>query len=135
MSTLFGALQVSASGLSAQRTRLDATASNIANIQTTRGPDGGPFRRLDPVFSSVNMGEGVSGVAVTEVAQDQADPRLVYDPGHPDANDEGYVAMPNINLVEEMVNMVTAQRAYDANASAIDVAKKMARSAIAIGEG
>ena len=81
------------------------------------------------------MGDGVAGVQVVEVAEDQAPPRMVYDPGHPDANDEGYVAMPNVNLVEEMVNMITAQRAYDANATAIDVTKKMARSAIAIGEG
>lgn len=133
--SLMTAMQVSASGLSAQRTRLDATSSNIANLQTTRGPDGGPYRRMDPVFSTVAMGDGVAGVEVVEVAQDQAPPRMVFDPGHPDANDEGYVAMPNINLVEEMVNMITAQRAYDANATAIDVTKKMARSAIAIGEG
>lgn len=133
--SLMTAMQVSASGLSAQRTRLDATSSNIANLQTTRGPDGGPYRRMDPVFSTVAMGDGVAGVQVVEVAEDQAPPRMVYDPGHPDANDEGYVAMPNVNLVEEMVNMITAQRAYDANATAIDVTKKMARSAIAIGEG
>lgn len=134
MSGLLNALSVSASGLTAQRTRLDVTSSNIANIQTTRGPDGGPYKRLDPVFKTIDMGEGVTGVQVEAIEADEGDPRLVYDPAHPDANDEGYVAMPNINLVEEMVNMITAQRAYEANASAIDVTKKMARAAISIGE-
>jgi flagellar basal-body rod protein FlgC len=135
MSTLLNALGVSASGLSAQRTRLNATASNIANVQTTRGADGGPYKRLDAVFRTVDGGDGVSGVVVDEVREDQEAPRLAYDPGHPDANGEGYVAMPNVNLVEEMVNMITAQRAYEANASAVDVTKKMARSAIGIAEG
>lgn len=135
MSSLLNALSVSASGLSAQRTRLNATASNIANVQTTRTPEGGPYKRLDAVFRTVDAGDGVAGVRVDEVREDQEAPRLAYDPGHPDANPEGYVAMPNVNLVEEMVNMITAQRAYEANASAVDVTKKMARSAIGIAEG
>ena len=135
MSTLLNALNVSASGLSAQRTRLNTTASNIANVQTTRSEDGGPYKRLDAVFRTVEGGEGVAGVTVESIQEDQAPPREVYDPGHPDSNAQGYVAMPNVNLVEEMVNMITAQRAYEANASAVDVTKKMARTAISIGEG
>jgi flagellar basal-body rod protein FlgC len=134
MSSLLQALNVSASGLAAQRTRLNATASNVANVQTTRGPDGGPYQRLDVVFRSVDAGDGVAGVRVDEVRRDEAEPRTVYDPGHPDSDGEGYVAMPNVNLVEEMVNMITAQRAYEANASAVDVAKNMARAAISIAE-
>ena len=134
MSSIMQALGVSASGLAAQRTRLNATASNVANVQTTRGPDGGPYQRLDVVFETVNAGEGVAGVQVAEVRPDEAEPRQVYDPGHPDADVNGYVGMPNVNLVEEMVNMITAQRAYEANASAVDVAKNMARSAISIAE-
>ncbi len=134
MSTLMSTLQVSAAGLTAQRTRLDTTASNIANIQTTRGPDGGPYKRQDPVFEAVELGQGATMVRVSGIEADQSPPRLVYDPVHPDANPEGYVAMPNINLVEEMVNMITAQRAYEANAASIDTTRKMARSAIAIGE-
>jgi flagellar basal-body rod protein FlgC len=134
MSSLLQALNVSASGLAAQRTRLNATASNVANVQSTRGPDGGPYQRLDVVFRSVDVGDGVAGVRVDEIRRDEAEPQTVYDPGHPDADGEGYVAMPNVNLVEEMVNMITAQRAYEANASAIDVAKNMARAAISIAE-
>jgi flagellar basal-body rod protein FlgC len=134
MSGLLNSLSVSASGLTAQRTRLDVTSSNIANIQTTRGPDGGPYKRMDPVFASVDLGGGVAGVEVEAVEADQSAPRQVFDPAHPDANEDGYVAMPNINLVEEMVNMITAQRAYEANASAIDITKKMAHSAISIGD-
>ncbi len=130
MSTLLHALGASASGLSAQRSRLDATASNIANVHTTRGPDGGPYRRQDPVFETLIGKGGLSGVRVAEIAEDQTPARQVFDPGHPDANPEGYVAMPNINLVEEMVNMVSAQRAYEANASSIDATRKMARSAL-----
>jgi flagellar basal-body rod protein FlgC len=135
MSTLFSALKVSAQGMTAQRARLNVTSSNIANIQTTRSADGGPYRRQDPVFRTVDMGDGVAGVEVESIESDQNEPRNVYDPGHPDANADGYVAMPNINLVEEMVNMITAQRAYEANASVVDTTKKMARSALGIGEG
>lgn len=132
MSTLMSALQVSASGLAAQRTRLNATASNIANVHTTRGPNGGPYQRQDPIFQTVLMEQGVAGVNVAAVQQDQAPPRLVFDPGHPDANPEGYVAMPNVNLVEEMVNMISAQRSYEANASSIEATRNMARSALDI---
>ena len=135
MSNLFTAFNISASGMSAQRARINATASNIANIQTTRTEEGGPYRRMDPVFTTVKAGEDVYGVKVEEVARDDAPPNQVYDPGHPDANEQGYVAMPNINLVEEMVNMITAQRAYEANTSVIDTTKKMARSALGIAEG
>lgn len=130
MTTLLDSLNVSASGLAAQRTRLNATASNIANVNTTRTEEGGPYRRQDPVFRSYMEARGVAGVEVAEIQEDQADPRLVFDPGHPDADQAGYVAMPNINLVEEMVNMISSQRGYDANATSIDTARKMARSAI-----
>jgi flagellar basal-body rod protein FlgC len=132
MSTLMSALKVSASGLAAQRARVNATASNIANVHTTRGPDGGPYRRQDPVFETVFQGRGIAGVRVAQIQQDQAPPRQVYDPGHPDANPEGYVGMPNVNLVEEIVNMISAQRSYDANASSIEATRKMARSALGI---
>lgn len=135
MSNLFTAFHVSASGMSAQRARINATSSNIANIQTTRGEDGGPYRRMDPVFETVKMDDDVYGVEVAEVARDQEPGRQVFDPGHPDANEEGYVELPNINLVEEMVNMITAQRAYEANTSVIDSTKKMARAALGIAEG
>ncbi|MEL6178060.1 MAG: flagellar basal body rod protein FlgC [Myxococcota bacterium] len=135
MSNLFTAFRVSASGMSAQRARINATSSNIANMQTTRSENGGAYQRMDPVFRTVEMGDDVYGVEVTEVARDQSPPRRVFDPGHPDADPEGYVEMPNINLVEEMVNMITAQRAYEANTSVVDSTKKMARAALSMAEG
>ncbi len=134
MTNLMSALRIGASGLRAQRSRLHTTASNIANVQTTRGVDGGPYKRQDPVFRALDLGEGVSGVEVVEVQQDQAPPRRVYDPGHPDSDPEGYVDMPNVNIVEEMVNMISAQRAYDANAMTVDATKKMAQSALGIAQ-
>ena len=142
MTTIFHSMHISSSGLTAQRTRLNTTSSNLANIQTTRTPEGGPFRRLDPVFQTRSVGKAddpvgskAFGVEVTRIAQDNRPARLIYDPAHPDANQAGFVAMPNINMVEEMVNLITAVRSYEANASAVKVAKEMAQAALSIGKG
>jgi flagellar basal-body rod protein FlgC len=148
MSSFFTAMEITASGLDAQRTRMNALASNLANARTTRTSAGGPYRRLDPVFEAVPMpdrfGElvgaaGRAGVAsapsavrVREVRQDQDPPQLVYDPSHPDADAQGYVQLPNVNVVEEMVNMITASRAYEAGVTAMQSLKGMARSALSI---
>jgi flagellar basal-body rod protein FlgC len=129
----FTAMEVSASGLSAQRTRMNIAASNLANAQTTQTAGGGPYQRRDVILSSVDVpgargtefAQQVRGVAVTQIAQDAAPPRLEYDPGHPQANAQGYVAYPNINPVEEMVDMITASRAYEAG--------NMAERALGIG--
>jgi flagellar basal-body rod protein FlgC len=142
--SFFGALDVSASGLSAERMRMDVTAENLANAQTTRGPNGGPYRRKDVVLQTVQAdgfqtalasaagsvpGGGRSqqpgGVQVAGIAQDPSAPRMVYDPGHPDANAQGYVAMPNVNPVTEMVDLISASRAYEANVTAMQTAKAM----------
>ena len=132
--TLETALSVSASGLSVQRTRLKLTASNIANAETTRGADGGPYRRRDPVVASVPFDEAMNGAVrgarITEVQSDSAPPRMVYDPDHPDAASDGMVAMPNINPVDEMVNLLTEQRAFEANATAFGAAKTMIARAL-----
>lgn len=139
------ALRVSASGLAAQRMRMNAISSNIANINTTRTPEGGPYRRKDVVFESMpderNFGEMITvrpdeqiqRVQVTDVLSDRKAPLMKYEPDSPDANEEGYVAYPNINLMEEMANMIQATRSYEANVSAIQASKDMAVSALEIG--
>jgi flagellar basal-body rod protein FlgC len=138
---VFSALEVAASGLGAQRIRMNTIASNLANVRTTRTEQGGPFRRLDPVFEAREFGgidgtlsleSGVSLVNVQGIVQDQRPGVLTYEPGHPDANAQGYVEYPNVNAVEEMVNMITASRAYEAGVTSIDSIKQMARSALGI---
>ena len=137
-------MQIGASGLTAQRMRMDAIASNLANIETTRTPEGGPYKRKDVVFTALPLdpfsgtlsdalADQVRQVAVTAVVEDQSPPILVYNPNHPDANPEGYVAMPNINLMEEMVNLINATRSFEANVQSINAAKSMALRAIDLG--
>lgn len=138
-------LRVSSSGLSAQRLRMNTISSNIANINTTRTPEGGPYRRKDVVFESMpetrNFGEiltaqpdrNIERVQVTDIHVDRGAPMMKYEPNHPDANPEGYVAYPNINLMEEMANMIQATRSYEANVSAMNATKDMANSALEIG--
>jgi flagellar basal-body rod protein FlgC len=138
------AMKIGASGLTAQRMRMDTIASNLANIETTRTPEGGPYKRkdvmlaalpLDPFSSTFNeaLADQVRQVTVTEVVEDQSAPTLVFNPNHPDANEKGYVAMPNINLMEEMVNMINATRSFEANIQSINAAKSMALRAIDLG--
>ncbi|MEJ5186066.1 MAG: flagellar basal body rod protein FlgC [Candidatus Geothermincolales bacterium] len=122
---LFDALNVSASGMTAHRFWMDVIASNIANAETTRTAGGGPYRRKEVVFSSFRQELEGSGGEGVKVVGDQSPPRLVYDPGHPDAREDGYVEMPNVNPVTEMVDLVVASRAYEANAMALEAAKSM----------
>lgn len=138
-------MRISSSGLSAQRQRMNAISSNIANVNTTRTPEGGPYRRKDVVFEAVpdakNFGEiltaqperSISRVVVSDVEVDRKAPILKYEPDHPDANEQGYVAYPNVNLMEEMANMIQATRSYEANVSAMQATKDMAMSALEIG--
>ena len=137
---LLPALAISASGLTAERLRLDLIAGNLANVNTTRTADGGPYRRQVPVFAerlrqalgqqSRSSGRGVE---VAAIVADNSPPRLIYDPSHPDADDDGYVALPNINVVMEMVDMITATRAYEANVTVLNAAKAMTMKALEIG--
>jgi len=137
----FTAMEVSASGLSAERTRMNIAASNLANAQTTQAAGGGPYKRRDVILSAVDapgaqgtpFAQQVKGVVVSQIAQDAAPPRLEYDPGHPQANAQGYVAYPNINPVEEMVDMITASRAYEAGITTMTTAVNMAERALGIG--
>lgn len=148
---MFSSINTSASGLTVQRTRLDVIANNIANADTTRTPDGGPFRRSrvivrsrtdQPYWRSPFLPEYLQnkvgdGVRIDEIEEDQADPRLVYDPTHPDAIKTGpragYVEYPNVNVVNEMVDMISASRSYEANISLIDGSKSMFMRALEIG--
>ncbi|MBE3574836.1 MAG: flagellar basal body rod protein FlgC [Firmicutes bacterium] len=161
--SLLQAIDIAASGMTAQRTRLDVIADNLANADTTRTPEGGPFRRKMAVF--VSRGDRpaplppwqawrlsvpgamaaaslpavepstLDGVQVDRIVEDPRPPRLVYDPGHPDADANGYVAYPNIDPVTEMVDMISASRAYEANVQVINNAKAMALKALEIGRG
>jgi flagellar basal-body rod protein FlgC len=147
MSSLFKAMDISSSGLAAQRLRMNVLSSNLANAQTTKSAEdgGGPYRRQDVVFSAVDVGgefgdfldpdfgTKLKEVKVIDVHKDQKDPRMVYDPSHPHADKSGMVAMPNIQIMNEMVNMIAATRAYEANVTALNNAKSMASKALEIG--
>lgn len=137
-------LAIAASALRAERQRLDIIASNLANANTTETAGGGPYRRRNVIFSTENvgsdfgdtlamLGQGPQGVDVTGIVEDKTPPRMVFDPGHPDANKDGYVAFPNVNPVTEMVDLQTATRAYEANVQVVNATKRMAESALAIG--
>ena len=138
---VFSAMEIAASGLTAERTRMNTIASNLANARTTRTEEGGPYRRLDPVFEATpldrngvtGVNNGVSLAKVARIEQDQRPGMMVYEPGHPDADAQGYVQYPNVNAVEEMVNMITASRAYEAGITSLDTVKRMARSSIDLG--
>ena len=138
-----GMVQISAGGMSAQRFRLNVIASNLANQNTTRTPEGGPYRRRDVVFQATppapdektvggptNSNMHTMSVQVVEVITDPSPPVMKYQPDHPDANADGYVAYPNINTFEEMVNMLSATRSYEANATIMKNAKEMADKTI-----
>lgn len=143
---VFDAFRIGASGLSAERFRMNLVTSNLANANATQSEEGGPYRRRDAIFAAIPYGkpeEGIMGehepplseVRVVGVDVDQREPRRLYEPGHPDADPLGYVSYPNINVIDEMVNLINAQRSYEANAAAIDAAEQMALRALEIGRG
>ena len=124
----FGVFQVSASALAAQRQRMNTIASNMANAQSTRTAEGGPYRRQDVVFTTDAEGSGqtgLSGVKVSGIVRDESPFKMIYDPGHPDADKDGFVATPNVSIIEEMVNMMMASRAYEASVTAFNLSKSM----------
>jgi flagellar basal-body rod protein FlgC len=164
MAGIFSGLEISASGMRAQRIRQNAISSNLANAETSRTADGGPYRRQFVVFTADSDQRDVrllnkepalkgnetesghipippanfprderffgNGVSVAEIREDSRPPRMVYDPAHPDADEKGYVAMPNINIVEEMTDMISATRAYEANVTAFNAVKAMVMQAL-----
>ena len=139
------ALRTSSSGLTAQRVRMNIISANLANVETTRTPEGGPYRRRDVIFTATpiedsfesllksQMREEIHQVEVTGIFYDESPLKLSYDPGHPDADEMGYVTFPNISVIGEMVNMLSATRSYEANVTAMNATKNMALKALEIG--
>jgi flagellar basal-body rod protein FlgC len=136
--SMFGGLEISASGLTAERLRMDVTAENLANAQTTRGANGQPYRRKEVILEEAPGSFGATlsavvggtasiggGVRVAGVVEDATPLKRVYDPGHPDADTDGFVSMPNVDTVTEMVDLISASRAYEANVTAMQAAKQM----------
>ncbi len=136
--SLFTAMNISSSGMTAQQFRVDIISNNIANANTTQTPEGGPYRREIPIFAerfkSAMGGSSPYGVEVVKIAQDKAPFQEIYDPSNPNANKNGYVEMPNVNVLREMVDMIDAQRTYEANATVISDVKTMASAALQIGK-
>ena len=141
--SLFSAIAVSATGMQAQRTRAEIITENLANADTTRTPAGGPYKRKDTVFTTAPAGNSFAdfmslaagqheGVSVSEIAVDERDPERRYLPGHPDADPQGYVGFPRINPAEEMVDLMSASRGYQANVAAITAVKEMIAKSIEI---
>jgi len=138
--SLMTAIEVGASGLSAQRKRLEVLVSNLVNANTTQPADVEPYRRKDVVFSAANpettfntaLDGAVQGVEISRVVTDQSGPRMKYEPDHPHADKDGYVAYPNVNAMEEMVNILSATRSYEANLQAVRSAKEMAERTLEI---
>lgn len=140
---IFNTFKISSSALKANRIRLDTISSNLANVETTSTPEGGPYKKKSVYFESTplsfqeqldqNLKNSAQGVSVTKILEDQEAPRKVYNPSHPDAKEDGYVEMPNISVLEEMVDMMSATRSYQANVTTIKSAKRMALKALEIG--
>ncbi|QGU95081.1 flagellar basal body rod protein FlgC [Clostridium bovifaecis] len=139
----FNSIRISSSGLSAERLRMDTIASNIANVSTTRGENGQPYKRKIAVFqenltqelnkNTNTYDSKLNGVKAVGIVEDNSELRRVYDPSHPDADNEGYVLMPNVNILNEMADMIAATRAYEANVTAINSGKSMFMKALEIG--
>jgi len=132
MNEMFLSLKVSATALEAQKVRMNVIASNIANVNSTNTPEGGPYRRRDVVFQSYIFNESSVGVNISKIVEDQRPFRMVHDPAHPDANENGFVSHPNINTIEETVNLMAATRAYEANLTIINSFKDMHRRTLEI---
>jgi flagellar basal-body rod protein FlgC len=134
--SLFNVFQVAGSALAAQSQRLNVVASNLANAESTSGPGGQPYRAKQLQFMAAPLaGSAATGVKVGKVVEDPSPPKLVYNPSHPQANAQGYVAMPNVNVVEEMVNMLSASRSYQTNVDTLNAAKSMALKTLTLGQG
>ena len=142
--TIFNSMQINASGLTLERLKMDTISTNMANAKTTRTEEGGPYRRKDVVFqeSLINQKNRMTGkserrsagVKVTGITEDE-NFKQVYDPAHPDADEEGYVLMPNINMVDEMIALISVQRSYEANVTALNTSKSILKKALEISKG
>ncbi len=141
---ILNSFRINGSALKAQSIRLNTISSNLANVETTSTPEGGPYKKKSVYFQSKplnfkdqldsNLKKSTQGVEVKKIVEDQTPPRKVYNPSHPDAGEDGYVEMPNISVLEEMVDMMSATRSYEANVTSIKMAKRMALKALEIGK-
>ncbi|THB72571.1 MAG: flagellar basal body rod protein FlgC [Desulfobulbaceae bacterium] len=140
---IFNSFKISASALKAHKVRLDTISSNLANVETTSTPEGGPYKKKSVYFQSKPVSfedtlaqqtnSALQGVEVAKIVEDNSPPKSIYNPQHPDADENGYVAMPNISVLKEMVDMMSATRSYQANVTSINSAKRMALKALEIG--
>ncbi len=140
---IFTTFKIASSALQAQRIRLDTISSNIANVDTTSTPEGGPYKKKSVYFQTApipfadhlhnSMEKGISGVKVAKILEDNSPPQRVYNPSHPDADKDGYVEMPNVNVLKEMTDMMSTTRSYEANTTIVKSAKRMALKALEIG--
>src|SRR5690606_26525300 len=143
--SIFNSMQINASGLTLERLKMDTISTNIANVNTTRTEDGGPYRRKEVFFEenlkneknklTGKIEEKSLGVKVVGVVDSEEDLKLVYNPDHPDANEDGYVMMPNVNMVDEMIALINAQRTYEANVTALTASKNILKKALEISKG
>lgn len=143
--SVFNSMKINASGLTLERLKMDIISTNIANVNTTRTEDGGPYSRKEVIFEESlleaknkltgKMEKKSFGVRVTEIAEDNENYKVLYDPEHPDADEDGYVLAPNVNLVDEMIDLINTQRAYEANVTALNTSKNMLKKALEISKG
>ncbi len=143
--SVFNSMKINASGLTLERLKMDIASTNIANVNTTRTEEGGPYRRKEVVFqeSLLNARNNITGqmekksfgVKVTEIMEDDENFKIIYDPNHPDADEDGYVMMPNINMVDEMISLIKTQRSYEANITALNTSKNILKKALEISKG
>lgn len=143
--SIFGSMQINASGLTLERLKMDTISTNIANVNTARTEGGGPYKRKEVLFeeSLVNERNRVTGklerksmgVKVSGIAEDEENFKLTYDPSHPDADENGYVVMPNVNMVDEMISLLNTQRSYEANVTALSTSKSILKKALEISKG
>ena len=141
---IFTSFKISASALKAHRIRLNTISSNLANVETSSTPEGGPYKKKSVYFQTVPMSfkdhmdshlrKASQGVQVTKIIEDTDPPQLVYNPDHPDADEDGYVALPNVNVLKEMVDLMNSTRSFQANATVIKSAKRMALKSLELGE-
>ena len=143
--SVFNSMKINASGLTLERLKMDIASTNIANVNTTRTEEGGPYRRKEVVFqeSLLNARNNITGqmekksfgVKVTEIMEDDENFKIIYDPNHPDADEDGYVMMPNVNMVDEMISLIKTQRSYEANVTALNTSKNILKKALEISKG
>lgn len=143
--SVFNSMKINASGLTLERLKMDIISTNIANINTTRTEEGGPYSRKEVIFEESllnarnsitgHMGKKSFGVKVTEISEDNENYKILYDPNHPDADEDGYVLTPNVNMVDEIIALLNTQRSYEANVTALNASKSILKKALEISKG